>query len=74
MTPEDRETLRRVEKNVNDIKTGLYGPPGAPEKGMIVRVDRIEQEQKTLNWVSRTLGACFLIAAARSLWNSVKGG
>lgn len=64
---EDKERLARVEDKLDRV---LNGPEGQPEKGWIVRMDRVE----------RVVGAAIkiamaaLLAGAGALWQSITNG
>lgn len=50
--------LETIAEDVREVKVLLTGPPDAPEKGLIVRTDRLEQSHKV---------------AARIFWIAVGG-
>ena len=41
------ENLNRMNQKLDRVCIGLYGTPDEPHKGMIVRVDRLEQKAGT---------------------------
>lgn len=40
--------LNSIDKKLDRLVTGVYGPENEPEKGLVVRVDRLEQTKKGL--------------------------
>lgn len=65
MTAAENSKLDLIHDEVKEIKLLLNGN-GSPEKGLIVRVDRVEQRLKIYRWVGMTVFAA--IASAAALW------
>lgn len=42
------ERLGRMDEKLDRLTAGLYGTPEEPQKGLIIRVDRIEQQRNTM--------------------------
>lgn len=52
------DELQPVQKSIDKIKRCLEGPEGEPDKGVIVRLDRIEQKEKSRSfWIGTALVA-----------------
>jgi len=69
------ERLGRIDRKLDRCVTGLYGPIEEPHKGLIVRVDRLEQHKKAATvgiiTIFTTLVALMLNAIASLLgWKS----
>ncbi len=70
---ENESQLDRIEGKVDTLCLILTGD-GEPQKGLVVRFDRVEQAQKRVRWFLRSVaGACIaaivvvVIVALRSL-------
>lgn len=63
----------QMARQIDEIHTRVVGPPNEPEKGLVVRVDRLEQSAKKAGWFATTaLGSVIVAAigwAAKSLHN-----
>jgi hypothetical protein len=62
-------TVQETHKMVTEIHTIMHGPSGEPQKGHVVRLDRVEQKQK---WVWWAFGAS--VAAIVKAWWAGFGG
>jgi len=51
--------LKRIEADVKTIKILLTGN-GNPSKGIIVRLDRLEQTARVRRWLNRTIGVALI--------------
>lgn len=56
----EEELLKRLDRIENKIDRGFHGPEGQPEKGLTVRVDRLEQLAKALVGGLAALGTVVL--------------
>jgi len=56
------DQLDRMERRLIKIETLLTGN-GTPDRGMIVRLDRLEQLAATHKWVVRTIAGSFMALA-----------
>lgn len=63
MTQEEKTCLSSILEKVEKIEKILTGN-GSPEKGMIVRIDRLEQWQKIRTWAVCTLAGAIATGAA----------
>ena len=68
-----KEQLDRIESEVVAVKHLLTGN-GTPERGIIVRVDRLEQSDKTRSWWTRTAAAAGVTALVGTCWSVIRGG
>lgn len=50
------ERLGRMDEKLDRLTAGLYGAPDEPQKGLIIRVDRLEQQR---NMTVKALWALF---------------
>ncbi len=55
-----------LKKAVNHIQVTLNGTPEAPEKGLKVRMDRIEQTETSRTWFGRTVVGASVVALVAS--------
>lgn len=61
--PDSAETKAKLHDIAEDVKTVLkiLNGNGDPSKGLVVRVDRLEQSESRRNWLSRSaIGACIV--------------
>lgn len=69
----DAGQLDRVEKSLirlhDKFDVAMNGPDGSPEKGMFVRVDRVEQKQKWI-WYA-VMGS--VVAIVKAFWATITG-
>lgn len=65
-------TLKRIERDVADIRVTLHGDNGSP--GLRIRVDRLEQRAKFTSWLAGTAFGSVLTAAGVWLWHKTTGG
>jgi hypothetical protein len=61
--------LDRIERKIGEIHLTLNGPPGESQKGLVVRVDRVEQKQR-LVWLA-VFGA--VVAVVKTFWANLMG-
>lgn len=62
-------SVQNTEAMVRKIDITLHGPDGQPEKGHVVRMDRLEQKQK---WIWGALIAS-VAAFAKMVWSTITG-
>lgn len=62
--------LPAMEEKLNDIVLTINGPKGEPEKGVVVRMDRLEQSEKRRSVLSKTAvgAACAALAGMIVSW------
>lgn len=65
--------IPEIQKSVEETKIILNGPPSEPEKGLKVRVDRLEQSQSRRDWWNKTIVGALLASIATSIWMWFKG-
>lgn len=66
MTPDDlreivRAELEPVRKQISDLSHLITGN-GTPERGIIIRVDRLEQSHHVMSWVQKTIAGVIISA------------
>ena len=64
MTPDDlREILRNelepVRKQITELSHLITGN-GTPERGIIIRVDRLEQSHHAMNWLQKAIAGAVI--------------
>lgn len=67
------QKLDDMDKKLDRCVIGLYGEPDEPEKGMVVRVDRLEQSKHTIIrafWVFFASVVALVSHAISSLWKT----
>lgn len=70
----EHEDIKAIKRDVAKVLKLLDGN-GEPERGLVVRVDRIEQREKARSKVLWTVGAGALTALGTTVWGWVtKGG
>lgn len=70
MTPEQYEQLSAKLDNIEHILTGN----GTPERGVIVRLDRLEQKDASRGRWIMLIGGASLTALAKGIWASITHG
>lgn len=70
MSDEHAEAIDRIERKVDEIHVRLLGGPAEPERGIIVRLDRVEQRLKLAGWLSGAAIVAALSALARGLFRT----
>ena len=45
------EKIERIDKNVTSIHESVHGTENNPERGFVVRIDRLEQFRTVMLWV-----------------------
>lgn len=68
-----REELEPMQRSINKIKVCLEGPEGDPSKGVIVRLDRVEQTTKRWSWWTGTALVAGIGAATNAVVNWITG-
>lgn len=71
-TDEDRRRLTDTAVKVNTLHRIVTGE-SEPERGMVVRLDRLEQARKNATWIGRTAMGAAITAAVLALWSLVTG-
>lgn len=64
------EKLDQIAEKIDKIDTILTGN-GDPSKGLIVRMDRLEQVESRRKWQIRTLAASFAGGAISWIWKQM---
>jgi len=64
--------LQRIEEQVTEIHHALFGN-GVPERGHIVRMDRVEQTLKLAGWVLGVVTTTTLGLLIAQLWRTLGG-
>lgn len=72
-TKEIKESKEAFTKEIHDLTVIITGN-GAPEKGFIIRLDRLEQWQKQVNWGMVLIGGAALLNAIDLLWTLISHG
>ena len=65
--------LNQVHKEVAEINVTVNGTAEAPEKGLKIRLDRIEQKEKSRSWFNRAVGGTLLTLVLKQLWSLLSG-
>ena len=65
--------LDRIEGEITSIKSILTGN-GSPERGLIVRLDRIEQTDQGRKWWLRTVGGAAAVSLVATIIEFLKKG
>ena len=60
-------SLESLAVKVGEVHRFICGN-GYPERGMIVRLDRVERISKVLVWLSSILAVALIAVAVKSLW------
>ncbi len=54
-----RDELEPVRKQITDLSHLITGN-GTPERGIVVRVDRLEQSHHTMSWVQKAIAGAII--------------
>ena len=72
MTPECELMFKTINGKLDAIHTCVSGPPDAPERGLKIRLDRLEQTERSRSrwfWTSITAIASLL---AETVWQHLR--
>lgn len=67
VTKEEWDALREDVKKMLTLLTGN----GEPERGIIIRLDRIEQWRKQINWGFILVGGAVILNAGQLVWDLI---
>lgn len=67
MTQHETSLLQLIHDKVEKIEKILTGN-GEPEKGMIIRLDRLEVKAKRASWLFATIFGAVVVAAAEAVF------
>lgn len=68
------QDIKEIKSDIHDIKTTLNGTPSSPDKGLKVRVDRLEQTSKLTTWITKTAIGGAIAAMGTAIWSVIKKG
>lgn len=71
-TEEDRRRVIDTAVKVNTLHRIVTGE-SEPERGMVVRLDRLEQARKNASWLGKTAMGAAITAAVLALWGLLTG-
>lgn len=67
----NEEILKHMATQVDDLHTHIVGKPGATDKGLLVRVDRLEQTSKKASWFAGVGFAAAIGAFITTAWSKI---
>lgn len=72
--PECTEMFRQIRETLYEIRAAILGDKTDASKGLVVRVDRLEQDSQKARWVLRSVIVAVIGLIVRLLWEALEGG